>query len=694
MNRSKERIRKVLSRYSRPLSKKEIFNYLKIRRRDIEKYNKALNSLILDYKIKRKSNGKYDLFTGFMKKAKIVTTRGGLNFLVLEDYHEDFLLYNRDLNGAMTGDTVLASVDISTNKAKVVEVINKSNRTKLAIYYDNGYEKYIKLLDERESRTVVLDNNNKLVDGDIIKIEIISWEDNHFKAKFIEKIEDSSLVNIGVIETLLSLDINKEFPEDVLKEAETVYDNLHNEIENDRIDLSDTYLFTIDSISAKDLDDAISIEKDGENYILGVHIADVSHYVREGSLIDKEALKRATSCYLPELVIPMLPESLSNDLCSLSPETKKRALSVLIKLDKNGDIISSEIFKSWIISRVRFEYEKLNEYFEGKDTEFEGKQYINILKELYDKFKLKKDERNAINFISSENEIIIDDGSIKDIKLRKTGISEAIIEECMVLCNRVVGERYYNKKLPFIYRIHDKPSLERVENFIEYLKYFSYRKKHSVKDYRKQEFFVYVLEMIKGKKGESLINNLMLRSMQKAVYSTNNIGHFGLAIDYYSHFTAPIRRYSDLAIHRIIKDDIAGKLRFKDQRKYKKFFNEVAEISTEKQSNAEIAERRVTSIYCAKFLSEKIGESYRATISHITKKGIFASLDFGAEGFITSQSLGFGYKFERKSEYFRNKDSRKSLFLADIITVKVKSVNILKGEIEFELVSKDEQTFS
>ena len=491
-----------------------------------------------------------------------------------------------------------------------------------------------------------------------------------------------------------------EFPKPVIDEAKNVEKEVQlDELEN-RKDFREEIVFTIDGEDAKDLDDAVSVEKNNDgNYILKVHIADVSHYVKEGSFLDKEAILRGTSVYMLDRVIPMLPKQLSNGICSLNEGKNRLTLSVIIELDKNGNILSSEIMKGIIKVTKRMSYNIVQELLELKeDSEIREElkeylpyiEYFKLMEELAHILDNKRRENGYLNLNIPESDITLDkNGRAIDVKKYELKFSNSIIEQFMLTANEVVAEKFYWLEAPFIYRVHETPDQEKITELNTYLYNFGYKIKGS-KDNIHPKAFSTIIEGIKGKEEESLISTLILRTLKVARYEAQNKGHFGIAGKYYCHFTSPIRRYPDLYIHRIISKYLKNNYIIDDVYKQRKseLAVKLSEKSSEREKIAQKAERDSEDLKKAEFMQDKIGEVYEGVISGVTKFGLFVELENTVEGLIRFENLG--------NEYFEYDDIHKQLIgehtktvykMGDKITVQVIEANKNLRKVAFAKIN-------
>ena len=487
--------------------------------------------------------------------------------------------------------------------------------------------------------------------------------------------------------------VRQFFAEDVIKEAIKVSsEEIREEEIKRRRDLRNLTIITIDGADAKDLDDAVYVEKvDDDKYKLGVHIADVTHYVKEDRKIDKEALKRATSIYLSDRVIPMLPKELSNGVCSLNPNEDKLALSVEMIINKEGKVVDVEIFESIIKSSYRMTYTDVSNMLENNDEELIEKYkeiytMLKVMEELSLILRKKREDRGCIDFDFAETKIITDKtGKAIDVTKYERRVSNKIIEEFMLACNETVAENYYWLNMPFVYRIHEDPEEEKMYEFSKFVHNLGYTIKGN-QDVHPREL-QQLLEKVKGKKEETLVNTMMLRSLRKAVYSPESSGHFGLAATYYCHFTSPIRRYPDLQIHRIIKGQLNGKISESEMNRLFERTALVSEQSSKMERVADEIERDTNKIKIAEFMSDKIGEEYEGVISGVTSFGVFVELDNTVEGLIHISNITDDYYiYDNEKKELMGQKNRKVFKIGDVVKVKLKTVSIARAEIDFVLL--------
>ncbi|NYB75481.1 ribonuclease R [Sedimentibacter hydroxybenzoicus DSM 7310] len=615
----------------------------------------------------------------------------------------DIFISPVDMNGAMHGDRVIVrpmktTEEVKSPEGKVIRILERANEYVIGTFQKSKNFGFVVPDDKKIAFDIFIpgDEFNGAKTNEKVNVKITEWPDKRKnpEGKIVEIIGDIEDTRTHIEAVLLDRKVRQVFPEDVIKEAIRVSsEGIHEQEYKRRKDLRDLNIITIDGEDAKDLDDAVYVEKiNDDEYMLGVHIADVTHYVKEGRSLDKEALKRATSIYISDRVIPMLPKELSNGVCSLNPGEDKLTLSVEMIINKEGKVTDYKIFESILKNRYRMTYTDVSEILENNDEELSEK-YKEILPMLKNMEELslilrrKRELRGAIDFEFPETKIITDEtGKATDVTKYERRVSNKIIEEFMLACNETVAEHYYWLNMPFVYRIHEDPDEEKMHEFSILIHNLGYALKGSNEVHPRE--LQQLLLKIKGKKEESLINNMMLRSLRKAIYSPESSEHFGLAAQYYCHFTSPIRRYPDLQIHRIIKGQLNGKLSEDDYHRLSERTAIVAEQSSKMERIADEIERDVDKIKIAEYMSDKIGEKYSGVISGVTSFGVFVELENTVEGLVhISNMVDDFYIFDNEKRELFGQTSRKVYRIGEDVKVKVLNVSIAKAEIDFVFIS-------
>ena len=646
------------------------------------------------------------LKNGDFVKGKFIYNERGFGFVETDDDDKDIFIPPNMTFGSMTGDIVRVKITTPAEEnhraeGTIVDIIERKTKVLIGTFQKSKNYGFV-VPDEKAMGTDIFISKklrHKAKNGDKVVVSIKKYPEGNMSAEgeIIEVLGKSSDTNVDLISVIKAHDYKLVFPKEVNKEANSL-PQVVRDIDG-RVDLRDKEIFTIDGDDTKDIDDAVSLYMDGENYILGVHIADVSTYVKSGTALDKEARKRGTSVYLIDTVIPMLPRELSNGICSLNPNEDRYALSVEMKISKSGEVLESKIFKSVIKSKIQMTYNKVYDILVNNIVAEGYEPYVETLK-LMEKLALilvdKKSKMGAIDFDIPEAKIILDENdAVVDIKLREMTIANKLIEEFMILANEVVAETFNKKELPFIYRIHEKPEVDRIEKLNTMLKNLGYpeidlnvcTKKGKVNGNNLALQLKNVMNLAKGNENEKLVSLLVLRTMQLAKYSNENIGHFGLASEYYCHFTSPIRRYPDLFIHRVISSYLANELDSKMISKYKKQAIKYAETSSEMEQEEEEAERDLYEIKKCEFMQKHVGEIYDGSISGVTSFGIFVELENTVEGLIRLENMKDDYYvYDENCIRLIGKRTNKIFKLGDKVKVKVVSANKLLRRIDFELI--------
>lgn len=691
----------------RPMDIQELVAVFDINPEEYKSFKKVLKSMEREGLIVRTKKDKFGvperlgLITG-----KLQVHQKGFGFLLPETEGEkDVFIPSSSMNGAMNGDKVLVQItreDLNGKKreGEVREVLERSNNKIIGVYEDSRNFGFVVPEDTRLNQDIFISkkDRNGAKDGDVVICEIVKWADKRRSPEGIVKevLGRKGDKGLDILTIIKKYGLPEEFPEKVLSYAENIEEEIDSKEYARRKDLRNLRMVTIDGEDAKDLDDAVSIERlDNGKFRLGVHIADVSHYVREKNPLDKEALKRATSVYLIDRVIPMLPKKLSNGICSLNPKVDRLALSCFMVIDKNGKVIQHEIEESVIKTSERMTYTDVTKILENNDEEL-IKRYdylvddFKAMEELCNILREKRIKRGAIDFNFEESKIILNDlGKPIDIKPYDRAIANRIIEEFMLVCNETIAEHMFWTNLPFVYRIHEEPDEEKLEKFKEFVYNLGYIVRWGQEAHPRA--LQDILEKVKGKKEETVVSTLLLRSMMQAKYSPECVGHFGLAAKYYCHFTSPIRRYPDLQIHRIIKEQLNGKIDEKRAGRLTNIVEIASKQSSEMERLAQEAEREVDDLKKAEYMQERIGEEFTAIISSVTSFGLFAELPNTIEGLIHITALDDDYYIYDEAHLCLIGERTKKVYrLGDEIKVKCTRVDIDNREVYFDLIEEEQ----
>lgn len=671
---------------------KQIFNYYSISK-GVEKdaLREALISLC-DELVLGENGGKYYLFSDSGLKIGVLKCHErGYAFFIPEDKSADLFIPAKSLNGGLQGDKVVVrkveSKRGSSDEAEVVKVISRGLKSIIGVFYKERNYAFVVPAERAFTKDVFVSekNFNGARNGDSVVCEIIAYpQDKCPEGVIVERIKPENELKTAERTVIENLGIQREFPSEVIESLAYIPDSVSEKDKRGRLDLTDKLIITIDGDDSRDFDDAISVEKNEKGYILGVHIADVTHYVTENSPIDKEALDRATSVYFPDSVIPMLPEKLSNGICSLNEGVERLTLSCITYVDFKGDVYDYKITPSVIKSRNRMTYKKVQKIIDGDKGL--RKEYSHLLEMLLSADELqrllhkKRMARSSIELDSKEAEITVDEQGEISLSRRERMASYQLIEEFMLLANQTVAEHCYYLNVPFVFRIHEKCAEEKIQSFCLFLKGLGIKTSWNEKNYHSSDFNKLLLS-VKDMPYAGVVNDVLLRSMQKAKYSTEDVGHFGLGLEHYCHFTSPIRRYPDLMVHRILKTALKD---YEKAERYSSVVGEVADISSQRERRADEAERKVDDIFVAAYMSNHLGEEFNGVISGVTSFGIFVELENTAEGLVRLEDLPRGnYVFDEKSfTLFSNRNVYK---LGDEIKIKVASCDVIAGKIEFVL---------
>ncbi len=693
---------------------KEMADFFGLTGESRSEFYDLIDELLLKEKIRMSKRGKIVPYSSKKSKkhnkekleqegplGRLEGNKKGFAFFIPEDPdQEDVFISGDDLNGALNGDLVEVKIKNGTNRdgdkkpeGQVVKIVERNQKNIVGRYRDMGdygfvlpdLKSYFKDIYIPKGAAMSAKENDKV----LVKLDKFPMGEENPEGHVIMVIGPQGGKGVDISSVALSFDLPYIFSEESLKEAEKLPDNPKEAQIRDRKDLRDLFTVTIDGADAKDFDDAISIEKEGDNFSLYVHIADVSHYVKEGGSLDKEAYLRGNSVYLLDRVIPMLPEKLSNGLCSLKPGETRLAMTTKISCDSRGKTLDYKFFPSVIRSNHRLVYEDVSDYLELGKVFSDDKELFNkldLMGQLYKCLDKIRRDRGSMDFDMPESSISLDEkGKAVQVEQEERRIANKIIEEFMILNNEVVGRHFFNLKLPYIYRVHGNPdpdAIDRLNDFLTILNYPRLPEDPNPKDIKK------LLDKAKGSPEEGILNIMVLRSMQKAVYSSSPDIHFGLACDHYSHFTAPIRRYSDIIAHRLLKASLAGKAK-KDDKVRKQLFTQCRHIS-ECEEKAEEAERDVIDMKCAEYMEQFVGQEFEGIVSSLTNFGIFIMLENTVEGLAHFRDMTDDYyTFDEKSLTVIGERTRKKYHYGDKVKVLLTGSNPETREIDFKILAEN-----
>jgi len=657
-------------------------------------------TLVLSRKNRYGRPAQFNLLIG-----KISRHPKGFGFLMQEDADaDDIFIPASELKGAMNGDRVIVRIKReatakSRAEGEVIRILQRNVQQIVGTFESSRHFGFVVPDDKRFGSDIFIPKEqfNGAKTNMKVLVEITQWPEKNRSAegKIVQVIGKKDAPGVDILSIIMGHDLPQGFPADVLMYAEALPETIAvSEIEKRR-DLRDMLMITIDGEDAKDLDDAVSVQKlENGNYLLGVHIADVGHYVKEDSVLDKEALERATSVYLVDRVIPMLPQKLSNGICSLTAGEDRLAMTCMMEINSQGVVVSHDIFESVIHVNYRMTYQNVTKILLNQDEALCGK-YHEILSMLQEMAQLqmilekKRKLRGAIEFYAPESKVILDKkGHPIRIEWREQGVADKIIEEFMLCANETVAEHFFWMEVPFLYRVHEEPKMEDVLDVNKFLQAFGYNIK-GLSNHVHAKAYQNVVEQVAGKPEEMMINTVMLRSMQHARYDVEALGHFGLAAQYYSHFTSPIRRYPDLAIHRMIKELLHNGDRLDEKRvtilkgKMKRY----AEQASVREKIAEEAERESVELKKIEYMKPYVGDVFQAKISGVTNFGIFVQLDNSVEGLAhISTLIDDFYQFQPESYSLIGEHTRKVYRLGQDIKVRLTRVSVEDRQIDFEVM--------
>lgn len=619
-----------------------------------------------------------------------------------EPGYEDVFIPPGELNNAMHGDTVLVRLSSKTSGARqegtVIRILERGIVEVVGTYTESKNFGFVIPDDKKIANDIFIPKsaNNGAVEGHKVVVRLTTYPEGRMSAEgeVVKILGHKNDPGVDILSIIHSHGLPQAFPDDVLQQANETPDTIdEKEIENRR-DLRNEVIVTIDGADAKDLDDAVTVKKlENGHYKLGVHIADVSYYVQEGSPIDREAFERGTSVYLVDRVIPMIPHRLSNGICSLNPKVDRLTLSCEMEVDEKGQVVHHEIFQSVIKTTERMTYSDVNKILVDKDEELRKKYeplvpMFEDMAELAQILRNKRMERGAIDFDFKEAKVLVDDeGKPKDVVMRERSVAERLIEEFMLLANETVAEHFHWMNVPFIYRIHEDPKEEKLHRFLEFITNFGYVVRGTGNQIHPRAL-QNILEEVQGQPEEMVISTVMLRSMQQAKYHPDSLGHFGLSTEFYTHFTSPIRRYPDLIVHRLIRTYlIEGKLDEETQAKWAAELHDIAEHSSKMERRAVDAERETDELKKAEFMLNKIGEEFDGIISSVTNFGMFVELPNTIEGLVhVSYMTDDYYRYDERHYAMIGERTGNVYRIGDEITVRVVNVDKDERAIDFEIV--------
>lgn len=702
VNDMKEKILSILEESDKALSIDELDSALNLNTiEETKEFSDALRELEDSYEIYRSNKNRYMLLENSnLRKGILRMNKKGFGFVEVSGEEEDIFIAPDNINKALNNDTVIVEILSKSSgekrEGRIVKTLERDLSTIVGEIYFKKDKGYIIPDDKKLDIQLEIDRDKShgAVDGHKVVVKILrNITKNRYKGEVVRIIGHKNDPGVDILSIVCKYEINDTFPEEVIEELDSIPEEVREQDKKGRKDLTDVTIFTIDGDDTKDIDDAISVEKlKNGNYKLGVHIADVSYYVKEGSPLDKEAMDRGTSVYLVDRVIPMLPHKLSNGICSLNPGVERLAISCIMEIDNNGKTVDYEIFPSIIKSRLQMTYKKVNQVIEKNEIPEGYEPFVNDLKlmdELSQIIRKAKINRGYIDFDVDEAKIIVDENCHPtDIVLRNRGRGENLIEDFMIQANECVATHIFYMDLPFIYRVHEYPKEEKIRDFISFVQSLGYTVKFNTKDISPKAI-QNLINQLKDKKEFKVLSSLLLRNMQKAIYLPQNLGHYGLASKCYTHFTSPIRRYPDTTVHRLLRtylfnDDMSNQTINKWQEK----LVYIAENSSFKERESVECEREVEDMKMAEYMEDHIGEEYKGIISGVTNFGMFIQLDNLVEGLIHVNDMKDYFSFDEVTQSLIGERTKEKFTLGDEVLIKVKAASKEAKTIDFELVKR------
>ncbi len=690
-----------------PLKVKELMTVLDVPGADREELEDILDALCREGKIYQSKKGRYvsvDAEALCIAGRLSCSANGCFGFLVCGAGEEDVFVKGCDMLTALDGDKVLVRVDKDERggrhrRGRVIKVLERANKTVVGVIYKmkDGY--FCLRPDNRQiyAKIYIADKDAMTARvGDRAAVTVTGYgADGKVFGEISSVLGDGNSLKSCIEGIIVDGGIKQEFDRETLREAEKIAPEVSADMIKGREDLRDALIFTIDGDDARDFDDAVSLTiAENGNYMLGVHIADVSEYVREGGALDSEAYERGTSVYLADRVIPMLPEALSNGICSLNPNEDRLTLSVFMEISGSGKILSHRLSETVIRSKARMTYNNVNKILEENDAALcERYAYmvptLRLMEELAKVLNKKRALRGAIEFDFPESCVTVDEnGEPTGVETKTRGVSNKMIEEFMLAANETVAERAFRAELPFVYRNHEAPTVEKIKDFNNFIRPYGLAVQGKIdRDSPiNPKSLRYIIDAVKGAPNERIVSITMLRSLMKARYSEENLGHFGLAAKFYCHFTSPIRRYPDLAVHRILKDCLASRLT-EGRIKYLKGYTAAVSLqSTDREIDAEATERNVDDLIKTAYMSRFVGEEFEATVSSITSFGMFVELDNSIEGLIRIENMTDDYyEYDESAAELVGKRKKRVYKIGGRVNVVLAKADISLRRIDFVL---------
>lgn len=696
----------VTSKEYRPMSVKELRMVLQVPSKEKQDFQEVLDALVLDGKLTVTLKGKVKALPAHVRVGRFMATQREFGFVRIEGEDNDVFIPGPHTKGAMDGDSVQVLIKKEADEGKrregeVLMILEHGSRIMVGTYNRSRNFGFVVTDNQKFNKDIYVARaeSKGAVTGHKVVVEITEFGDERRKpeGRVLEILGHVNDPGVDILSVIRTYGLPEEYSDEVMKQVEWIPDEVDEKEKEGRVDYRELQTVTIDGEDAKDLDDAITLTKEDGIYHLGVHIADVSQYVTEGSPLDKEALKRGTSVYLVDRVIPMLPHKLSNGICSLNQGTDRLALSCMMDIDSRGEVLGHKICESVIRVDRRMSYNSVHRIVEERD-EAERAEYAELIPmfelmyELAEILRGRRDKKGSIDFDFPEAKILLDEKGVPlEVKQYERTMANRIIEEFMLMANQTVAEDYFWQEAPFVYRTHETPDMEKIQNLSVFIENFGYTLKIKEDEIHPKEIQK-LMNNVAGKPEEGLISRLALRSMKQARYTTDCQGHFGLAMKYYCHFTSPIRRYPDLQIHRIIKESLRGSLNDKRKDHYKRILPEVTDRSSELERRAEEAEREVDKMKKAEYMEQFVGEAFEGIISGLTTWGMYVELPNTIEGMVRVADIpGDYYYYDEDLHRMVGEHTGKVFKLGQDIKILVAGVDKLTRTVDFVLYQEDEE---
>jgi ribonuclease R len=691
------------SKEYKPMRFKDLVGLLQVPRGAKHELKQLLDQLISSGKIVLDGQSRYRTPGDDVKQGIFSGTQRGFGFVSVEGEEQDIFIPAEATKGALHGDRVMIIIKEGQSgprkEGAVTGILERSSNEVVGTFEKSKNFGFVLPDNQKFGKDIFIPKEftKGAVSGHKVVVKLTSYGDaaSNPEGKVIEILGHVNDPGVDIMSIVRAYDLPVEFSEEVMRSLGSVPEEIDPEEIKNRKDIRNITTVTIDGEDAKDLDDAITLSKEGDIYRLGVHIADVTHYVREGAPLDREALKRGTSVYLVDRVIPMLPHKLSNGICSLNPGVDRMALSCFMDIDSKGTVLGHEIAETVIRSDRRMTYTNVAKIVEGSDEEVirEYEELVPmflLMQELAEVLRERRHKRGSINFDFPESKIIVDKrGKPLEVKPYERNKATKIIEEFMLIANETIAEDFFWQEIPFVYRTHDNPDEEKIKKLAIFINNFGYSIRLGQEEIHPKELQKLLLK-VEDTPEEALISRLTLRSMKQAKYTVTNTGHFGLSAKYYCHFTSPIRRYPDLQIHRIIKENISGRLGEKRRTHYEKILYEVAEHSSKTERRADEAEREVEKLKKVEYMKEHIGETFEGVISGVTSWGMYVELPNTIEGMIRVSEMNDDYYIYDEERYQMVGEHTKKVYkLGQKVTIEVVNADKILRTIDFALVEAE-----